>query len=116
MQQEHTIDAQNRSLGRVASEAAKVLMGKHEASFERNAIAPVTVRIVNAGKSAITSKKLDEKVYMSYSGHPGGRTDRTRRKVVEQRGYGEVFRRSVYGMLPANRLRKQIMKNLVIEE
>ncbi|MEX0930654.1 MAG: 50S ribosomal protein L13 [Candidatus Paceibacterota bacterium] len=114
--QEHTINAQNRSLGRVASEAAKILMGKHEPSFERNTIAQVTVRITNASQSALTSKKLDEKVYMSYSGHPGGRTDRTRRQVVEQKGYGDAFRRAVYGMLPANRLRKQIMKNLVIEE
>ncbi|MEX0673097.1 MAG: 50S ribosomal protein L13 [Candidatus Paceibacterota bacterium] len=114
--QEHTINAQNRSLGRVASEAAKILMGKHEPSFERHEIAQVTVRIQNAAKADISSKKMDEKVYMSYSGYPGGRTDRTRRKVIEQKGYGDVFRRAVYGMLPANKLRKQIMKNLVIEE
>lgn len=114
--QEHTIDAENRAPGRVASEAARILMGKHDPSFVKNEVAKVRVKITNASRVTIDPKKQDQKVYMSYSGHPGGRTDRTMRKIIADKGHSEVVRRAVYGMLPVNRLRAKIMKNLDIQE
>jgi len=112
----HTIDAQNKTIGRVATEAAKFLMGKDAPSFERH-IAPETkVHIINAAQAKIHQKKLEQKIYKSYSGHPGGLKERSMQEVLDKKGYGELFRKAVHGMLPANRLRKPMMKNLIITE
>jgi len=113
---EHTLDATNKSLGRIASQAAHLLMGKNTTNFTRNEITDVVVTITNASQAKISSKKMDEKIYMSYSGYPGGRTDRTMRRVIDEKGYKEIFKRAVYGMLPENRLRSRMMKKLIIEE
>ena len=113
---EHTIDAENQSIGRIAQEAAWVLMGKDDPAYQRNETANVKVYITNTSKANIPSQKQTEKLYMSYSGYPSGRTDRPMEKIIREKGHGEVFRRAVYGMLPANRLRKRIMKNLIVEE
>ncbi|MCW9054751.1 MAG: 50S ribosomal protein L13 [Candidatus Pacebacteria bacterium] len=113
---EHTIDAQGKNLGRVASEAAHLLMGKDTTSFQKNVVADVTVKIANADKLAISPEKASKKVYTHYTGHPGGLRKRTLEEVVEKKGVGEVLRMAVYGMLPGNRLRAKRMKNLIIEE
>ncbi len=67
-----TIDAQNRTLGRVASEVAMSLMGKTKASFERNKYSGIPVRVINASKIRITAKKLESIYHTRYSGIPGG--------------------------------------------
>lgn len=113
---EHTIDAENQAIGRVATEAARVLIGKDSPDYQPNEVADVKVHITNASQLAIPQQKKEEKVYMSYSGYPSGRTDRTMKKIINEKGEKEVLRRAVYGMLPANRLRKRIMKNLIIEQ
>ncbi len=113
---EHTIDAQNKKLGRIASEAAKLLMGKNRTDFVRNAIPDVTVKIVNAGKIDITNKKLNTKSYKSYSGYPGGLKEVSMKKLVADKGNKEAFRKAVSGMLPKNKLRDRMMKNLIITE
>ncbi len=113
---EYTIDAQNKKLGRVASEAAKILMGKNRADFVRNAIPDVKVKITNASKADILNKKLQEKTYKSYSGYPGGLKERKMKKTVDDKGYKEAFRKAVYGMLPTNKLRPKMIKNLIITE
>lgn len=111
---EYTIDAQDKKLGRVASEAATILMGKNKADFVKNQIAEVKIKIVNTGKIQTTNKKLDQKVYKNYSGYPGGLKERTMKKVVADKGMKEAMRIAVKGMLPKNKLRDKMMKNLII--
>jgi len=113
---EYTIDAQNKKLGRIASEAAIILMGKNRADFVRNAIPDVKVKIANAGKIYTTNKKLVSKIYKNYSGYPGGLKERTMKKVVSDKGMKEVLRIAIKGMLPKNKLRDRMMKNLIISE
>ena len=113
---EYTIDAQGKKLGRVATEAAHVLMGKHTADFAKHKVAEVTVRIVNSDKIDISLKKETQKIYTRYSGYPGGLKVETLSDVILKKGYEEVLRRAVYGMLPTNKLRAQRMKQLVIEK
>lgn len=112
---EYTIDAQGKKLGRVASEAAHVLMGKDDPKFEKHTVADVTVRIVNSGTLAITPKKASTKIYTHYTGYPGGLRKQTLEKVREDKGMEEVIRKAVYGMLPGNKLRAKMMKHLIIQ-
>lgn len=111
-----TIDAQGKKVGRVASEAAAFLRGKNDPSFEPNKLPNNQVEIVNASKADIDQKKKGEKVYTHYTGYPGGLRERKMSKVIDSLGYADVFRRAVYGMLPANRLRSRAMKQLTIKE
>jgi large subunit ribosomal protein L13 len=113
---EHTIDATDKSLGRIATAAAVFLMGKDNPNFQRNVAPAVKVKILNASKAKITKKKMQEKTYQNYSGYPGGRKVFTMEKLVEKKGYEEVFRKAVRGMLPANKLRSVMMKNLIVTE
>lgn len=110
----HTIDATEKALGRTASAAAVLLMGKNEASFENNQLSKNKVIIKNASKAKISLKKLDTKLYEKYSGYPGGFSEQKMSKVIERKGYEEIFRLAVYGMLPANKLRPKMMKNLQV--
>lgn len=112
---EYTIDAKGKSIGRVASEVAHVLMGKHTPSFEKHLVAEVSVKIVNGGLLTISLKKASQKLYTRYSGYPGGLKKETLARVMGKKGYKEVLRKAVYGMLPGNRLRAKRMKNLIIE-
>ena len=112
----HTIDARGKSLGRVASSAAKLLRGKMQADFLPYVMPEISVDIINAKEVAIPPKKWKGKVYIRYSGYPGGQSKASLLEVVEKKGYREIFEQAVYGMLPRNRLRKSIMKNLTIKE
>jgi len=112
----YTIDATGKKLGRVASEAARLLMGKNQPDFVRNKVLGGKVEIVNTSKADISEKKLLEKTYARYSGYPGGLRTPSMRSVIEKKGYREVFLLAVYGMLPSNKLRPQIMKNLSVKE
>lgn len=112
----HTIDAKGKTIGRIASAAAKLLMGKDSPMFERHIAGTNTVMITNAAKVKIDPKKLTTKLYEKYSGYPGGFREDTLAHVIEKKGYGEVFKLAVYGMLPANKLRPKIMKNLIVTE
>ncbi len=112
----HTINAESKKIGRVASEAAKILMGKTSPAYQPNEVADVEVRIQNAGKADVTTKKKDEKVYTHYSGYPGGLISTTMARVIEKKGMSEVFRIAVKGMLPKNKLTAQIIKNLTVTE
>jgi large subunit ribosomal protein L13 len=103
-------------IGRVASEAAKVLMGKNDPSFERHMVTGSCVTIVNAGQMKIDPRKLDTVKYAQYSGYPGGLRYETLGEVIAKKGMEEVLRRAVKGMIPANRLRPVIMKNLTVTE
>lgn len=112
----HTIDATGRGIGRVATEAATILMGKHKPTFERHKITGDAVHITNASKLKIDPRKLETKMYKRYSGFPGGLKEESLGRVIERKGIAEVLNHAIRGMLPANRLRKQIMKNITISE
>lgn len=113
---EHTIDATNRALGRVASEVATILMGKDTPEFRRNIAPKVSVTIVNASKLKISKRKADGKIYQRYSGYPGGRREWTMAKEIEKDGHVDIFTRAVRGMLPSNKLRPEMLKNLTVED
>lgn len=113
---EVTIDAAGKALGRVASEAAVLLRNKKDADFERHLSPEVKVSIVNASQMDITDKKKREKVYHHYSGYPGGMKKQTLANVIEKKGYREVLETAIYGMLPTNKLRAIMMKNLTITD
>jgi len=111
-----TIDAEGKKLGRVATLAAMHLMGKTAPTYKRNAVTGDKVRIVNASKASISPKKLTDKEYKRYSGYPGGQKILSLEKLIEKKGYGEVFKKAIRGMLPDNRLRAQLLKNLDVAE
>ncbi|MBI5140451.1 MAG: 50S ribosomal protein L13 [Candidatus Vogelbacteria bacterium] len=111
------IDAENKTIGRVASDAATFLMGKNLSSFTRNMEPKTRVLIVNASKANIPHKKLDGKLYFRFTGYPGGRKSETLGMMIKKGGgYKEVFTKAVFGMLPSNKLRAIMMKNLNITE
>ncbi len=109
------IDATGRRLGKVATEVAVILMGKDKADFAKHTIEPVTVKVSNLAKMDIPEKKKGE-IYQSYSGYPGGRSEETLEHLGERLGYSEVFRRTVKGMLPKNKLQSELIKNLELSE
>ncbi|HWH16650.1 MAG TPA: 50S ribosomal protein L13 [Candidatus Paceibacterota bacterium] len=112
----YTIDAAGQSLGRVASEAASVLLGKKSASFVKNEVLPVEVEIVNAGQLAMTEKRIKGKEYTHYTGYPGGLRITPLARLLETKGVSEALRKAVDGMIPRNKLRKERMKRLTITD
>lgn len=112
----YTIDAQQKKLGRIASEAAKILMGKTSVDYAPNVVADVKVVITNASKLDIDAKKKNTKEYTRYSGFPGGLFTRTLSNMIEKKGYSEVVRIAVEGMLPKNKLQAKMIKNLTVTE
>jgi len=113
---EHTIDAKEKSIGRIASQAAVFLMGKNTTSYKKHMAPSVKVHIVNASKAKVNPKRLDDKIYKSFSGYPGGLKEKPMGEVIAKKGYSELFRIAVKGMLPANKLRSIMMKNLEVTE
>lgn len=112
----HTIDAQGKKIGRVATEVASLLMGKHLTSFKRNVAPEVNVEIINASKVDVTDKKLEAKEYALYSGHPGGLRYESWKRRSEKAGFAGIFETVIKRMLPANRLRPLMLKRLKITE
>ncbi len=112
----YVLDAENKRIGRVATEAAVFLMGKNTSDFAKNKIPAIKVEIKNASKVIIDHKKMDQKTYSRYSGYPGGLKQPTMKQVIEKKGYSELFKSAISGMLPKNKLRAQMMKNLTISE
>lgn len=110
------LDATNKKLGRLASEAAAYLNGKKTTDFAKNKVARVRVTIENASKLALTEKKQEQKLYSKYSGYPGGLTKTRMEEVIEKKGHSEIVKRAIYGMLPTNKLRKERMKHLIVTE
>jgi large subunit ribosomal protein L13 len=111
-----TIDASDRTLGRVASEVAMFLMGKTKATFERNIYSGFPVKVINASKLRITPKKLAEIYHTRYSGIPGGLRILKGEETAQKKGLKELISLATYQMLPDNKLRRTMMKNLKIED
>lgn len=114
--EEKIIDAQGRTLGRVASEVAMSLMGKTKATFERNVYSGLPVTVVNASKLRITTKKLEEIYHTRYSGIPGGLRILKGTETAEKKGLKELIKLATYQMLPDNKIRRTMMKNLKIQD
>lgn len=114
--EKYEIDATGKSLGRVASEAAVVLRGKHKATYTRNKAGEISVHIINAGKINILPSKPRATIYTNYSGYPGGLKLRSMEEIKNKKGYREVLRKMIRGMIPTNRLRPIVLKNLTISE
>lgn len=111
----YTINATDRTLGRVASEAARALLGKRSALFAKNIAFPITVVIEHAGKLHLPERRVKGKVYLRYTGYPGGQREMRMDEMIAKRGIAEVVRKTVDGMIPRNKLRKPRMKNLVVK-
>jgi large subunit ribosomal protein L13 len=112
----YTIDAAGKTLGRVASEAAKALMGKKQASYTPHIRSDVRVEVQNASKLRILEKKRAQKTYTTYSGYPGGFKKETLANLSARKGHGEALRRAVRRMLPRNTMLTARLKNLIVTE
>jgi large subunit ribosomal protein L13 len=112
----HVIDAKGRVPGRVATEVAVILMGKDRTDFARNRIPDVEVEVNSSSQMSLSPKKLRGKSYFHHSGYPGSLTRLSQEHIVKTKGAKEVLRRAVYGMLPKNKLRAQMIKNLKIND
>ena len=109
----YVIDAEGKPLGRVASKAAHILRGKHKATYTPNIDCGDFIIIINAEKAIPTGNKLDNKKYYNHSGYPGGLRERTAREMQEKYPI-EMVERAVKGMLPKNRLGRQMYKKLFV--
>jgi large subunit ribosomal protein L13 len=110
----YTVDANGRTLGRVASEAASALLGKKSAHYVKNFVLPVQVSIINAGKLSLPEKRVAGKSYIRYTGYPGGLRETSMAMLIDKKGIEEALRKAVDGMLPRNKLRNERMKRLTI--
>lgn len=107
------IDADGMVLGRLASEVAMLLRGKHKPEFTPHVDCGDNVVIVNAEKVKLTGNKWDDKEYIRHSGYPGGQRSRTAKEVLAK--YPErLVENAVKGMLPKNRLGSQLFRNLYV--
>ena len=109
----YVIDAEGKPLGRVASKAAHVLRGKHKPTYTPHVDCGDYVIIINAEKAILTGDKLNKKIYYNHSGYPGGLRERTA-KVMKEKYPVEMVERAVKGMLPHNRLGRQMYKKLFV--
>ncbi len=110
------VDASGRTLGRVASEVAMSLMGKTKVTFERNKYSGVPVTVINASKLRITAKKLEQIYHTRYSGIPGGLRILKGTETAEKKGLKELIKLATFQMLPDNKIRREMMKHLKIED
>ncbi len=110
----YTIDASGKKFGRVASEAAKVLMGKTTPHYVPNKFTGMQVKITNAGSLDISGRKLVDIEYKRYSGYPSGQRVELLGKLIERRGIEVALRKTIERMLPRNTLRNIRMKHLII--
>ena len=109
----HVLDAKGRPLGRLASEAAQLLMGKHKPTYEPHLPMGDFVVIVNAREIGITGNKATQKVYYRHSGYPGGLRERTLQEQLD-RDPRRVVERAVKGMLPSTSLGRELFRHLKV--
>jgi large subunit ribosomal protein L13 len=109
----HVLDAANRPLGRIASDAARLLLGKHKPDYEPFLPMGDFVVIVNAGAVAVTGAKTKRKVYYRHTGYPGGLRERTLEEQME-RDPTKVLERAVKGMLPHNSHGRELFRHLKV--
>lgn len=105
------VDAENEVLGRFASKVAMIVRGKHKSTFTPHVNCGDHVIVINADKVRLTGKKMAEKEYQRYSGHPGGQSVERAKDLMERKPEAMV-ELAVKGMLPKNRLGSRLFGNL----
>ncbi len=105
------VDAQGQTLGRLASRIATILRGKHKPSFSPHMDMGDFVIVINSEKIHVTGRRLDQKIYYRHSGYPGGLRKLTLRQMLDKQPE-RVLELAVRGMLPKNRLGRQMFKKL----
>jgi large subunit ribosomal protein L13 len=109
----YVIDAEGKTLGRLASEIARILRGKNKPQYTPHVDVGDFVVVVNAEKVIVTGRKAEQKVYRRHSGYPGGMKETSYGQMMERRPE-EIVRKAVYGMMPRTRLARQQMRKLKI--
>ena len=109
----HVIDANQKVLGRLAAQAARVLMGKHKPSYTPFLDTGDHVVVVNAAKVRLTGKKEEQKLYRRHSGYPGGLVETQARDVRAKRPQ-KLVEEAIKGMLPKNKLGKHMYRKLKV--
>jgi large subunit ribosomal protein L13 len=109
----YVVDASGRTLGRLATEIARVLRGKHKPTYSPSVDVGDFVVVVNAEKVYVSGRKLDRKIYYRHTGYPGGLKERTLREQLRRRPT-RVIELAVRGMLPRNRLGRKMYRKLKV--
>jgi large subunit ribosomal protein L13 len=109
----YVVDAEGQTLGRLATEIARLLRGKNKPQYTPHVDTGDFVVVVNAEKVVVTGKKAEQKVYRRHSGYPGGLKETSYEQMMERRPT-EILRRAVKGMMPKNRLARQQLTKLKI--
>ena len=109
----YVVDAEGKTLGRMASEVAAILRGKNKPTFTPHVDCGDYVIVINAEKVAVTGKKRNEKIYKKHTGYPGGLREITFDKL-QQKKPEEIIRHAVKGMLPDGKLGRQMFKKLKV--
>ncbi|WP_375581000.1 50S ribosomal protein L13 [Marivirga tractuosa] len=109
------VDAAGKVLGRFASDVAKILRGKNKPSFTPNVDCGDNVIVINADKILMTGKKWDDRTYQTYTGYPGGQREITPRQL-KAKSSTLLVERAIRGMLPKNRLGRDLFRNLYVYE
>ncbi|MDH6312303.1 large subunit ribosomal protein L13 [Parabacteroides sp. PFB2-10] len=109
------VDAADQTLGRLCSKVAKLLRGKYKPNFTPHVDCGDNVIIINAEKIVLTGNKWNDRIYLRYTGYPGGQREFTPQDLMDK-GADRLFRKVVKGMLPKNRLGAKILKNLYVYE
>jgi large subunit ribosomal protein L13 len=107
------VDLENQVLGRAATEIARILRGKHKAIYTPSVDTGDFVIVLNAGKVHLTGNKLNDKMYYSHSNYPGGLREISAAKLLEKKPE-ELIRKAVKGMLPKNKLGRQMFRKLKV--
>jgi large subunit ribosomal protein L13 len=107
------VDADSQILGRLASQVARIIRGKHKASYTPHVDCGDRVIVINADRIRLTGKKWDAKQYIRHTGHPGGQRVSTP-KQLKARSASLIVENAVRGMLPKNRLGRKLFKNLYV--
>jgi large subunit ribosomal protein L13 len=109
----YVVDGTNQTVGRLCSKIAAVLRGKNKAYFTPHVDCGDFIVVTNAEKVVFTGNKRDEKIYINYSGYPGGKKEETASSLLKRRPE-VVVERAVKGMLPKNRLGRKLYKKLFV--
>jgi len=109
----HVVDAENQVLGKLASNAARILMGKHKASYTPFLDTGDHVVVINAAKVRLTGRKEENKVYRHFTGYPGGLVEMNVRRVKATRP-ARMVEDAIFGMLPKTKLGKQMYRKLKV--
>lgn len=109
----YVVDATNQTLGRMSSKIASVLRGKNKPYYTPHVDCGDYVIVINADKVVLTGNKLEEKEYLTFSGYPGGQKTESVKNLLRRRPEA-VIERAVKGMLPKNRLGRQLFKKLFV--